>query len=102
MGLFSKMFGGNKSEKDVRAILPLVTKINQHFDSFQSISNDELRSKTLDFRQRIKDALKNIDAQIADTNKRAEELSFTDLFGKDAIYQEVDKLKKDRDQKLLP
>jgi preprotein translocase subunit SecA len=69
MGLFSKMFGGNKSEKDVRAILPLVTKINQHFDSFQSISNDELRSKTLDFRQRIKDALKNIDAQIADTKK---------------------------------
>jgi preprotein translocase subunit SecA len=100
MGLFSKMFGGNKSEKDVRAILPLVTKINQHFDSFQSISNDELRSKTLDFRQRIKDALKNIDAQIADTNKRAEEISFNDLLGKDTVYQEVDKLKKDRDQKI--
>jgi preprotein translocase subunit SecA len=100
MGLFSKMFGGNKSEKDVRAILPLVTKIYQHFDSFQSISNDELRSKTLDFRQRIKDALKNIDAQIADTNKRAEEISFSDLLGKDTVYQEVDKLKKDRDQKI--
>ena len=80
MGLFSKMFGGNKSEKDVRAILPLVTKINQHFDSFQSVSNDELRSKTLDFRRRIKDALKNIDAQIADTNKRADEISLNDLF----------------------
>jgi len=57
MGLFSKMFGGNKSEKDVRAILPLVTKINQHFSTYQSLSNDELRNKTIEFRQRIPVAL---------------------------------------------
>ncbi len=44
--------------------------------------------------------LKDIDLQIAETNKKAEELSFSDLMGKDAIYQEVDKLKKDRDQKI--
>src|SRR6187397_1799234 len=100
MGLFSKMFGGNKSEKDVRAILPLVTKINQHFSTYQSLSNDELRNKTIEFRQTIANALKDIDIQIADINKRADELSFTDLMGKDAIYQEVDKLKKDRDQKI--
>ena len=100
MGLFSKMFGGNKSEKDVRAILPLVTKINQHFSTYQSLSNDELRNKTIEFRQRIASALKDIDIQIADINKKADELSFTDLMGKDAIYQEVDKLKKDRDQKI--
>ncbi len=31
---------------------------------------------------------------------RAEELPFNDLLGKDAIYQEVDKLKKDRDKKI--
>jgi len=100
MGLFSKMFGGNKSEKDVRAILPLVTKINQNFSAYQSLSNDELRNKTIEFRQRIANALKDIDIQIADINKRADELSFTDLIGKDAFYQEVDKLKKDRDQKI--
>ena len=33
-------------------------------------------------------------------NKKAEELPFNDLLGKDAIYQEVDKLKKDRDKKI--
>ena len=32
--------------------------------------------------------------------KQAEELPFNDLMGKDAIYQEVDKLKKDRDKKI--
>src|SRR5215212_741802 len=100
MGLFSKLFGGNKSEKDVRAILPTVTKINEHFSTYQSLSNDELRNKTPEFRQRISDALKDINAQIADANKQAEELSFSDLMGKDAIYQQVDKLKKERDQKI--
>jgi preprotein translocase subunit SecA len=100
IGFLSKMFGGSKSEKDVKLILPLVTKVNQAFDSLKSISNDELRNKTNEFRQRIKDHLKAIDEQIAETNKRAEELPFTDLVGKDTIYQEVDKLKKERDQKI--
>src|SRR6476661_5168201 len=100
IGFLSKMFGGSKSEKDVKLILPLVTKVNQAFDSLRSISNDELRNKTTEFRQRIQDHLKAIDEQIADTNKKAEDLPFTDLVGKDTIYQEVDKLKKERDQKI--
>jgi len=100
IGFISKIFGGSKSEKDVKAILPLVTKINQNFQAYQSLSNDQLRNKTVEFRQRIKEHLKDIDAQIAETNQRAEDLPFNDLVGKDAIYQQVDKLKKDRDQKI--
>jgi preprotein translocase subunit SecA len=100
IGIFSKLFGGSKSEKDVKAVLPLVAKINQNFQAYQSLSNDQLRNKTAEFRQRIKEHLKDIDGQIAEANKRAEELPFNDLVGKDAIYQEVDKLKKDRDQKI--
>src|SRR5579875_2426487 len=96
----SKFFGGSKSEKDVKAIMPLVTKINQNFEAYQSLSNDQLRNKTAEFRQRIKEYLTEIDTQIADTNKKAEELPFDDLVGKDAVYQEVDKLKKDRDKKI--
>ena len=64
------------------------------------LSNDELRNKTQEFRQRIKEHLTEIDAEIAAKNKAAEELPFNDLMGKDAIYQEVDKLKKDRDKKI--
>jgi preprotein translocase subunit SecA len=100
MSIFSKLFGGNKSEKDVRAILPQVSKINQHFSAYQSLSNDELRNKTAEFRQRIAESLKDINVQIAEANAKAEELSFTDLAGKDAVYQQVDKLKKQRDQEI--
>ena len=64
LGFFSKMFGGSKSEKDVKSIAPLVAKINQNFQTYQSLSNDQLRQKTQEFRQRIKDHLKEIEEAI--------------------------------------
>jgi len=100
MSFFSSLFGGSKSEKDVKKIQPFVVEINRHFASYQSLTNDELRNKTQEFRQRIKEHLTEIDNLITATNKRAEDLPFNDLLGKDAIYQEVDKLKKDRDKKI--
>ena len=100
LGFISKIFGGSKSEKDVKKIEPYVGKINHFFTSYQSLSNDELRGKTLEFRQRIKEHLSEIDAEITTKNASAEELPFSDLMGKDSIYQEVDKLKKERDKKI--
>ncbi len=100
LGFISKIFGGSKSEKDVKKIQPYVGRINQFFASYQSLSNDELRSKTPEFRQRIKEHLSEFDGEIAAKNTAAEELPFNDLMGKDAIYQEVDKLKKERDKKI--
>jgi preprotein translocase subunit SecA len=100
IGFFSKLFGGSKSEKDVKSIQPLIAKINERFSSYQNLSNDELRHKTVEFRGRIQEYLKEIDSQIEATNQQAEALPFNDLVGKDAVYQQVDKLKKDRDQKI--
>ncbi|HEU0065054.1 MAG TPA: preprotein translocase subunit SecA, partial [Flavisolibacter sp.] len=100
LGFISQLFGGSKSEKDVKSILPQVTKINEYFNAFQSLSNDELRSKTNEFKSRIADHLKDIDTEIETTNKKAEDLPFDDLIGKDAVYQQVDKLKKDRDDRI--
>ena len=100
IGFISKMFGGSKSEKDVKTILPLVSSINQNFQSYQSLSNDELRNKTIEFRQRISQHLRDIEAQIVETNKRADGLPYDDLVGKDSVYQEVDRLKKERDQRI--
>ena len=100
IGFFSKIFGGNKSEKDVKKLLPVIQKVAQHFTGYASLSNDQLRQKTQEFRQRIQAHLAPTDEAIASKNKQAEELPFNDLMGKDAIYQEVDKLKKDRDKKI--
>ncbi len=100
LGFIQKLIGGSKSEKDVKKIAPVVEKVNQFFASYASISNDELRNKTQEFRQRIKKHLEEVDTIIANKNKEADELPFNDLTGKDAIYQEVDKLKKDRDKRI--
>src|SRR5579871_840160 len=100
MSIFSKIFGGNKSEKDIKLIAPVVEEINRHFASYQSLSNDQLRAKTDEFKQRIKDYLQNIDTEISNLNKKAEELPFNDLTGKDSFYNEVDVLKKERDKEI--
>jgi preprotein translocase subunit SecA len=99
-GFLSKLFGGNKSEKDVKKITPQVGKINEFFAQYQSLSNDELRNKTQEFRQRIQQYLSVIDEQIKSKQTTAEELSVEAINEKDIIYQEVDKLKKDRDKQI--
>ena len=100
LGFISKMFGGNKSEKDIRILQPIVEVTNNYFASYQSLTNDQLRTKTDEFKQRIIDHLRPIDTEIADLNKKAEELPFSDINGKDTYYNEVDTLKKDRDKKI--
>ncbi len=94
------MFGGNKSQKDIRIIQPMVDRVLEHYAAYQSLPNDQLRAKTTEFRERIREHLSKIDEQIADLNKKGEELPFSDINGKDAIYQEIDQLKKDRDDQI--
>ena len=68
IGTLSKIFGGNKSEKDVKKILPIVNKINQFFTAYANLSNDELRNKTVEFKQRISGHLNEINQQIVEKN----------------------------------
>ncbi|MEO8772645.1 MAG: preprotein translocase subunit SecA, partial [Ferruginibacter sp.] len=100
IGILSKLFGGNKSEKDVKKLTPQVEFVKQAFDKFQTLTNDQLRNKTNEFRERIKAHLTDIDALISTKNKLAEELPTEDITGRDDIYKEVDELKKDRDKKI--
>ena len=100
LGIISKIFGGSKSEKDVKQILPVVEKTNRFFAEYQSLSNDQLRNKTVEFRGRIKDHLAQNDEEIAAKNKMAEDLPVADINGRDTIYKEVDELKKERDNKI--
>src|SRR6478736_7231403 len=100
LGFISKMFGGSKSEKDVKIIQPMVEQINQHFTSFQSISNDELRNKTEIFRGRIREHVAALDEQIARLTEEGENLPFTEMAQKEELYKQIDQLKKDRDKQF--
>ncbi|GDX43427.1 protein translocase subunit SecA [Bacteroidota bacterium] len=96
----SKILGGSKSEKDVKLIYPIADKINVHFSSYASLTNDQLRSKTTEFRKRIQDHLKEIDQSINTLNQEAENLPAEDILAKDDIYKQVDEWKKKRDGEI--
>src|SRR5450432_264560 len=100
MGFISKLFGGNKSEKDVKLIEPVVVKINEFYASYQSLTNDQLRSKTTEFKERIKQHLTEIDADIAKLKQEAEDMPVAEMQNRDVAYQQIDKLIKERDKKI--
>jgi preprotein translocase subunit SecA len=98
--LMSKILGGNKSEKDVQKILPIVNKINHHYEQFHALSNDELRNKTVEFKAKIKAHLSEIDTEIAELQQTADSLPPQEIHEKDKLYHKIDKLKKDRDKHI--
>lgn len=100
LGLISKLFGGSKSEKDVQKIKPQVDSINQYFQQYRNLPIDELRNKTAEFRQRIREHLKKIDAEIEKQISDAGQLSEDKIQEKDEIFQHVDTLRKDRDKAI--
>ena len=59
----SKIFG-SKSDRDIKHIQPLVERIKEEYAKLDSLSHDELRSKTVAFKQRIAAYLETIDKSI--------------------------------------
>ena len=52
MGFFNKIFG-SYSEKEVKRVMPIVEKINGLEESISKLSDDELKNKTVEFKERI-------------------------------------------------
>jgi preprotein translocase subunit SecA len=100
IGIISKLFGGSKSDKDVKKVQPYVASTNKAFEALEDLSNDQIRNKTQEFRGRIKEHLQTIDAQIADKKAAADGLSAEDVQARETIYDEVDKLIKKRDEQI--
>ena len=98
--IISKIFGGSKSEKDVKKIDHLVAVINGHFETYKTLSNDQLRSKTTEFKSRIKDYLADTNSQIEALQNQAEALPLNDFMGRDSIYEQIDVIKKQKDTTL--
>ncbi|WP_417885728.1 preprotein translocase subunit SecA [Zunongwangia sp.] len=86
-----KVFVGDKSKKDVKEIQPIVDKIKALEAEFESLTLDELRAKTAEFKSQIAEALKDINQQIEDLENEAEQSN--DITRKEDIYAEIDGLK---------
>ncbi len=93
MDVFKK-FLGNKSQRDIKEIMPYVTAALEFYEEIKKLSNDELREKTLLFKQRITD-------HILDKAKEIEEVQAKlnsddiEIDEKEKLYTQLDKLEKE-------
>ncbi len=86
-----KTFVGDKSKKDIKEIQPKVELIKQAGKLIEGLSNDELRAKTVDFKNKINEARDEINAKIEKLTEEADNIE--DINRKEDIYGEIDKLK---------
>jgi len=85
-----KIFVGDKAKSDLKSIQPIVAKIKAYAQELEAISNDELRAKTLSFKQKIKEARADLDLRIATLQEQAN--ATEDIDKKEDLYTEIDKL----------
>lgn len=89
---FLQSMFGNKSLRDMKLIQPLVDTVKKVYPEIQALSNDELRAKTKELQQYIKDSA-------VEENKKIEELKAsiedTPIDEREAIFNQIDKLEKD-------
>ncbi|HEY1995211.1 MAG TPA: preprotein translocase subunit SecA [Edaphobacter sp.] len=76
----AKVFG-TSNERAVKRLMPIVRQINDFEPSIQALSDERLRNKTGEFRQRIADALKNIEDTPENKDERiaAEKAALNDI-----------------------
>lgn len=94
-----KMLFKSKKERDIAALKPIVDQINAIYVQLHSLTDDELRAKTQEFKKRIADHVAPYKQREEQIEKEIEALlEKRDLKGVEERYQELEKLKKERNQ----
>lgn len=92
LNIIKKIFG-DKHEKDLKALLPIVDEINEHYETIKNLSDEELVAKTSEFKEKIQ-------SHTEETRKKIEELKLRlqsdEDFDRQKAYDELDEL----DEKL--
>ncbi len=88
-----KAFVGDKSQKDVKAMQPLINKIKSYESALAQLSHDELREKTIYFKDTIRKARAEKDAKIASYLEEVEKIE--DIDAREDIYASIDALEKE-------
>jgi preprotein translocase subunit SecA len=91
-----KKFVGSKADRDLKELSPYVARVNDFYAGLQSISNDELRDYTHQFRERIQSHIAAVESEISALTQQADEDPEMDPSEKEQLFTRVDALKKDR------
>ena len=87
-----KSLFGDKSTRDMRLIQPFVDKIKAAYPEIEKLDNDELRAKTQEIRQYVRDSAKEQREAIDNLRASIEE---TPIDEREEIFDKIDKLNKE-------
>ena len=92
----SKIFG-NKAQRDLNEINPIVNAIKEAYPKIAELSNDALRAKTKELEERIALSIADENARIAELKAGLEEVA---LEKRESVWNEIDKIEKEITAKL--
>tara|TARA_B100001540_G_scaffold311380_1_gene330736 strand:- start:2633 stop:5959 length:3327 start_codon:yes stop_codon:yes gene_type:complete len=87
LDIIGKIFG-NKYDKDVKNIMPIVDQINSKFYELENISNDQLREKTIVLKNQIAEHTSSEREEIKSLKEKAE--SDISPAEKEDLYEQID------------
>lgn len=62
LNFLTKIFG-TKHEKDIKKLMPIVNEINQYYEEYHSLSDEELKEKTQEFKSLIKERIAHLEEE---------------------------------------
>ena len=65
-------FFGNKSQRDIKEITPILENVKIEYERITGLSNDELRQKTIEVKNEIKEYIKDETDNIKSLKEKAE------------------------------
>jgi len=92
-----KKFFGDKNERSTRDLWPIVDQINSIYETLKDLSDEELRNKTVEFKQKIQDETAETRNRLEDLKTKLHEVQSADE--KHSIYDEIEGLEKELDEK---
>lgn len=97
-GLLKKILG-DKSVQDRKKYQPYADKANVFFAEFRLLTDDQLRDKTNEFKQLIQENTKSLEGEISSLRIQTNDPAIDDL-DKDELFEKIEKLEKEVDQKI--
>ncbi len=96
--VLKKLFG-NKSDRDMKELLPIVGQVNAEWEKLKGLSHDELREVANGLKAKIKAHIREEEEEIVALKKRVEEEK-PSIEEREEIYNRVDKLEEEIDKKV--
>ncbi len=96
--VFTKLFG-NKYQKDVKKLLPILEEIKEVYPTLKALNHDDLRKKTRDIKAKISEYLEDVDQEIEHEKERIKDDKI-DINEKSQILEDLDTLEKKRNKHL--